>query len=53
VTFTKKITASSTAQLDEKCKVWLISEEGKAITGAVDHVGVDPTWEQYLAQADR
>ncbi|MGC2161834.1 MAG: hypothetical protein WA634_08005 [Silvibacterium sp.] len=53
VTLAKKITGASTASIEEKGKIWFISEEGKATTQLVDHVGVDPAWEQYLAQARR
>jgi len=50
VTLAKKITGTSTADIGEKGRVWFISEEGKAITDVVGHVGVDPAWEQYLTQ---
>jgi hypothetical protein len=53
VTFAKKITGTSTADIGEKGRVWFIGEEGKAITRVVDHVGIDPMWEQYLAQAHK
>ena len=53
VTLAKKFTGTSTANIEEKGRVWLISEEGKAITRVVDHVGIDPTWEQHLAQAHK
>jgi len=33
-----------------KGKAWFVSQEGQAIDRAVDHVGVDPAWEQYLAR---
>jgi hypothetical protein len=53
VTLAKKITGTSTANIAEEGRVWFISEEGKAITRVVDHVGIDPTWEQYLARAHK
>ena len=46
VTFSKKITGP---QLDEECKAWYLSPEGKAISRAVSHVGVDSTWQEYLS----
>jgi hypothetical protein len=51
VTFAKKITGTSTANIAEKGRVWFISEEGTAIFDVVGHVGIDPKWEQYLTQA--
>jgi hypothetical protein len=51
VTFAKRIAGTSTANIEERGRAWLISAEGKAISQAVDHVGVDPEWEQHFAQA--
>jgi hypothetical protein len=53
VTFDKKIIGTSTADIEEKCKAWLISEEGKAITHLMGQIGVDPMWEQHRAQANK
>ncbi len=53
VTFDKKIIGTSTAGIEEKCKAWLISEEGKAITHLMSQMAVDPTWEQHFAQANK
>ena len=50
VTLDKKITGTSVVDIDKKCKAWLISEEGKASTTELGHVGVDPTWEQHFAK---
>ena len=50
VTLDKKITDTSFADIDKKCKAWLISEEGKASTTELGHIGADPAWEQHFAQ---
>lgn len=53
VTFAKKITGTAVADISEKGKAWFVSQEGKAISGAVGQVGVDPGWKQYFAQAHK
>jgi hypothetical protein len=53
VTLTKKITGKSVAEIDEKGRAWVISADGKASFDAVSHVGIDPSWEQYLAQTPK
>lgn len=50
VTLAKKITGASGSDIGEIGKGWWISAEGAALTSLVSHVGVDPSWEQYLAQ---
>ena len=53
VTFAKKIAGTSTANIEERGRAWLISAEGEAISQAVGHVGVNPQWEQHFAQAHK
>jgi hypothetical protein len=53
VTLAKKITGASASNIGEKGKAWYISAEGAALDRVVSHVGVDPGWEQYLAQAHK
>jgi hypothetical protein len=50
VTLARKITGTSTADIKQKGKVWLLSAEGKADSRTLGQVSVDPSWEQYLAQ---
>jgi hypothetical protein len=53
VTLAKKVTGASASEIGEKGKAWWSSAEGTALTRVVSHVGVDPSWEQYLAQAHK
>ena len=53
VTFAKRIAGTSTANIEESGRAWLISTEGKAISQAVGHVGVDPQWEQHFTQVHK
>ena len=51
VTLAKKIVGTSSGDVEEKGRAWLLGVEGKAGTGIVRQVRVDPTWEQYFAKA--
>jgi hypothetical protein len=53
VTFAKKLTGDSTAEIERKGVAWFLSEEGKATFDTIGHVGVDRAWEQYFAQKHR
>ncbi len=50
VTFSKKISGASSADVDNKTKQWVISEEGKAVFLGVGNVGVDAAWQEYLTK---
>ncbi len=53
VTLAKKFSGSSMAEIERTGKLWLISEEGKATSRTVGHIGVDPTWMQYFYQKQK
>jgi hypothetical protein len=53
VTFSKKIAGSTSADAAEKGKAWFLSDEGQKISHAIDRVGVDTAWEEYLSKAPR
>jgi hypothetical protein len=49
VTFSKKITGRDASQFDKNVRAWILSEEGKTASKAIGYVGVDSSWERYLA----
>jgi hypothetical protein len=50
VTLTKKITGSSTPDIERKGKAWSLSDEGKAASRNLGNVGVDRSWQEYFEQ---
>lgn len=50
VTFAKKITGTSMADIEQKGKAWFISPEGRQETRTLDQVSADPSWDEYFAQ---
>jgi hypothetical protein len=50
VTFSKKISGTN---VEEKGKAWFLSEEGQTISRAIDHVGVDPLWEEHFSHSQK
>jgi hypothetical protein len=49
-TLAEKIHGSSAEDIERKSKAWLNTAAGKATITALDKVGVDRLWEQYLAE---
>jgi hypothetical protein len=48
VTYTKKFPCKNADSLDAKVKVWLLSDESKAIRSELGRVGADSGWKEYL-----
>jgi len=51
VTFSKKISGTSAADVDHKVRSWLLSEECRVTTIAIGRVGVDASWQEHLTNA--
>lgn len=48
VTFSKKISGTSAADVDHKVRSWVLSEECRVTTIAIGRVGVDASWQEHL-----
>jgi hypothetical protein len=48
VTFSKKVSSTSSADVEHEVKSWVLSEEGRAIAPAIGRVGVDAAWREHL-----
>ena len=53
VTFSRKISGTSAAEIEEKGRVWSVSADGQAILEGIRYAGVDPQWQQHFAEAKK